>query len=132
MSTTLVYGAGPTSITLPDDLFWSDEYLWRAVEQRKTYSITGALLIESGLKAAGQPITLVSGDGAAWVTRTVLDTIQTAARIAGQQLTLNYRGTAYTVMFDHENGAVESQPVVDFSDPIGGDFHTLTLRFIKV
>lgn len=131
MATTLVYGAGPTTITLSDDLFWSDEYLWRAVEQRKTYSLTGALLLESKLKLAGQPITLVGNESAAWITRTVLDTLQTAARIAGQQFTLTYRGTAYTVLFDHENGAIDAQPVVDFSDPIGADFYVVTLRFIK-
>ena len=50
---TLTYGA--IVITLPDDLAWSDEYAWRAVEQRKTYSLTGALLVESALISQAAP-----------------------------------------------------------------------------
>ncbi len=49
------------TLTLPTDLIWIDEFDWTPVQQTQTYSITGALIIESGVKKAGREITL-SGD----------------------------------------------------------------------
>lgn len=132
MSTTLVYGGGPTTITLNDSMTWPDEYLWHAVEQKKTYGLTGACLVESALKLSGRPITLTGDDTSGWLARSVVDALEVAKRIAGQQFTLAYRGVSHAVMFDHETGAMDARPVIDFSDPGSSDFYVVTLRFIKV
>lgn len=128
--TTLTYGA--ITITLPDDLSWPDEYTWRAVAQSREHTLTGALVVESAVRQAGCPITLSGDDSGAWITRAVLDALLAASYLPGQQFTLTLRGVAYTVMFDHEAGAIDARPVWDVSDPTGSDFYVTTLRFFKV
>lgn len=53
---TLTYDV--TVVTLPDDMAWPDEFTWRAVEQKTSYGVTGALFVESALKLAGRTIEL--------------------------------------------------------------------------
>jgi hypothetical protein len=50
MAITLTNPAGATTLTLPDALNWVDEYAWSPVVQAKTYTTTGALLIEEATK----------------------------------------------------------------------------------
>ena len=45
-------------ITLPGDLYWSDEFTaWKVGQARKT-SLTGALILHVGALQTGRPITL--------------------------------------------------------------------------
>lgn len=127
MATTLAYGA--TTISMPDDFVWEDEFGWKPVEQRTRYTVTGALRLDSVAKQAGRRIVL---GGEVWLTRTVLGALYDASLLAGQQFTLTYRGVAHTVVFDHEAGAIEAPPVVDYADPDPSDSHIVRLRFIKV
>lgn len=127
---TLTYGA--TTLALPDDLAWPDEYTWRPVEQRSEYSITGSLIVEAALKAAGRPITLEAADTAAWVTRSAVDQLAGWVAQAGITLTLVFRGGTYSVIFDHQQGAMDAAPLVDYSDPIAADHYIVKLRFIEV
>ena len=130
MSITLAVGA--TVLTLPEDLYWSDE-AWSPVEQAEDRSITGALLLQIGVKTAGRPITLAPiDDSSAWCSRSALSQLFTWAATAGQELTLTLRGTAYTVMFRHQNTATDATPVVHYSDVADGDFYLVTLRFMTV
>ena len=128
--TTLAYAA--VTITLHDDLLWTDEYRWKPIEQKTSYSLTGALLVEAAAKSSGRPITLEGGDAYGWTSRSVVDALMTAAGIAGQQFTLTLRGVAHTVVFDHGAGPVEATPVIDYSNPDAADLYRVTLRFLKV
>lgn len=130
MSTTLTYGA--TTLALPDDLLWVDEHEWSAVEQRQRYGLTGALIVDSASKLAGRTIRLQAGDDYAWMPRSTLNTLRTWANLAGQTFTLSYRGTNYTVVFDHAAGAIDAEQVYDCSDPIDADPYVVSLRFLKV
>lgn len=127
--TTLAYGA--TTITISDDMLWVDEYRWQPVEQKRAYTITGALIVESAAKLAGRPITLAGGDTYGWLARSVVDALLTAASIAGQQFTLTLRGTTHTVVFD-QAAPIEAVPVVDYSNPDATDKYIVALRFLKV
>ena len=51
--------ADGATLTLPDDLLWSDEYAWTPTVASTSYLITGALLIQWATRQAGRPITLV-------------------------------------------------------------------------
>ena len=128
--TTLTYGA--TTITLPDDLQWIDECTWTKIAQRKAYSITGALLLEAGTKAAGRAITLQGGEVFAWVARSTVLALKALIEQAGITLTLGYRGTSYSVMVDWEAGGFDATPVADFADPASADFYYFTLRLVQV
>lgn len=130
MATTLTYGA--VTVSLPDDLLWTNEFNFPAVSQTKKRGITGALLLQSAALVGGRPMVLEAGEEHAWVERSVVEQLLTAAAIPGQQFTLTYRGVAHSVVFDHEAGAVEADPVIDYADPDADDVYVVRLRFLKV
>jgi hypothetical protein len=39
---------------------------------------------------------------------------------------------ARNVLFNHEAGAIDASPILDYSDPQSADLYRLTLRFIEV
>lgn len=128
--TTLTNGATP--LTLPDDLLWIDEFDWRPVQGRRTYTIAGAVVHDHGLKLTGRSITLQGGQEYGWVYRPALETLDEWAALPGQEFTLNYRGDDYTVRFDVEQQAVLAEPIIPYSDTDAADCFAVTLRFIGV
>lgn len=130
MTTTLTYGA--TTLTLPDDLQWPDEFAWVPVSSTQSYSAGGALLINRGVKLSGRPITLQGGPTWAWMDRTTALTLLEWAGVAGAALTLSYRSVSYSVKFAPVDAPLDVTPVVDYADPEGTDFYYATLRFITV
>lgn len=130
MTTSLTKGA--TVLVLPDDLLWPDELTWTPVVQKTGRSIEGALIVDAALKVGGRPITLSGAVDSAWTLRSDMLTLQAWAAIPLQLFTLTYLGTSRTVLFDQENGALTSTPVVDYSDPLNTDPHcSVTLRFLE-
>lgn len=120
------------AITLPPDLIWSDEFDWSPVQQSKTYTLTGALILEKGTMQAGRPITLVGGDNAAWITRATLQTLYAKlTTTAPMSLALN-DGRVFSVAFNHDDKPIEARPVLDYSTPADDDFYTLTLKLITL
>lgn len=132
MTITLTYNS--TTAHLSDRLQWTDEYDWSPVEQGTGYSTTGRLLVDVALKQAGQPITLQGSDTAAWITRTLCDTLQAWAALPGITLTLTLRGVARPVMFDHAKGGFSAQPIWKLLDgEITPELLYLpTLRFLEI
>lgn len=130
MATTLTYGM--TTLTLPVDMLWTDEFAWRPVEQRQQYTLTGALVVEAAARQSGRQITLSAGDDYAWMTRATLDTLRTWSLLPAQSFTLLYRGVMRTVAFDHAEGAITATQIIDYSDPDAADDYAVTLRFIEV
>lgn len=123
---------GGVTLTLPDALDWSDEWAWTPVEQSSERSVTGALIVDVGVKQGGRAITLEGSEDAAWIRRGDLLTLQQWAALPGEVLTLHLRGVDRPVIFDHERGAMEASPIVFFADPLDDDFYRVTLRFIEV
>lgn len=132
MSITLTYNG--TTATLSDRLQWSDEFDWSPVEQATAYSTTGALLVDVGLKLAGQPITLEGTDTNAWISRALCSTLQAWAALPGIQLDLVLRGETHQVIFDHAKGGFTAQPIWKLLD---GEItpelmYRPTFKFLKV
>ncbi len=123
---------GSSSIELPEDLEWTNELAWSGVQQATERSITGALIVDVGTLQAGRPIQLRSPDDGGWLARADALTLQSWAATAGAEYTLSIRGTSYTVIFDHEQTAIDAAPLVFYSDPLGTDYVTLSLRFLTV
>lgn len=134
MAITLTHTASSTTVTLPDALSWADEYTWSPVEQTKTWTTTGALLIEEGTKQAGRPITLEGSEDRTWCTRAVVDQLHAWAQTAGRVLVLTLRGVAHNVTFDHERGALQGLPVLFYADAAiaSDDWYVPTLRFLAL
>ena len=71
------YGiSGQETLSLPNDLQWKDEFSWTAAEHKKSYTLTGAMIVETAVKLAGRPIGLEAPtDDMAWVPRTTVETL---------------------------------------------------------
>lgn len=123
---------GPDTVDLSDDFAWPDEFSWPKVANQKTYSVTGALLVETNSRQTGRPITLVGDEQHAWITRLNLDILRTFVETPGAEMELQFRGFVWNVIFDHEAGALEATPVADYDTPENADFYFITLRFVEV
>lgn len=125
---------GVTTLTLPGDLQWDDEYAWLPVEQTDEYSVTGALVLDVGERQAGRPITLSGDDSSAWLSRTDVDVLRAWAATPGQALTLTLTDArVFEVAFRHQDApALDAKPVV-FSAPIvAEDRYFITLKFLEL
>lgn len=124
-------------LLLPDDLLWSDEHAWSPVVSTASYLLTGALLIQSATRLAGRPITLVGAPDMAWVSRATVEQLRVWAALAltdsaGRfQLTLS-DGRAFTVVFRHDDTALEVEPVLGFPARSDTDLYRLTLRLMEI
>lgn len=130
MSITLT--AGATVVTLPEDLLWSDED-WVPVGQTMSRGITGAAIVQVRSRTAGRPITLQPpDDSAAWMTRPVLEQLRNLAAIPGQGMTLTMNGQTYSVVFRHQDTAIESEHVVFYNSADASDSFLTTIRLMTV
>ena len=88
-----LYTAAPQtvfSVNLPKDLQWVDELTWNTVAQSVEYSLTGALLIQEGVKQKGRHITLAGLDNMAWITRGVGTTLLNMMNSPGLVMKLDF------------------------------------------
>lgn len=122
----------PLALALPDELDWPDELAWQQVQQATTYTLTGALLVESAIKQAGRPIILTGAPDRAWCPRSTVLTLRTWANQPGQTFTLSLHGSTYSVIFDHANGAISANQVIDYAIPDSDDWYWLTLKFLEI
>lgn len=116
MAITLRNTINNAVIELPDALDWVNELSYSPIQQTKTWSITGALLVEESTKQAGRPIELRGAADRTWCSRELVLTLQAWASVANFVMQLTIRGIQRTVIFDHEKGAVEGFPVLFFAD----------------
>lgn len=120
------------SISLPDDLAWEDEFDWTPVEDAIDTALSGALVIQSGTREKGRPITLSGAENHAWVTRSVVEAIKTMADAPGS-LTLSYHGRAFSVRFRYGEKPYSARPVFFYSGtPQADDYYMITLRLMEV
>lgn len=120
------------AITLPADLLWRDEFDYTPIETKTDYSLTGALIIQSGLKQAGRPMTLGGGDNFGIATRSLVNELL-AKQTPPTTMTLTLNDArSFQVRFRYQDKPIEAQPLIDYSDPDNTDFYTLTLKFLQV
>lgn len=130
--------SGGTTITLPEDLQWVDEYQPWAVSQVQEFSLTGALIIHESARLAGRPITLQSGSDFGWITRAVADQLRTLSETApGPLMTLSLpaypSGTrTFSVRFRRDQPCIEAAPIKHKTPPAPTDYYSLVLRLMVV
>tara|TARA_R100001230_G_C5686964_1_gene196968 strand:- start:1308 stop:1739 length:432 start_codon:yes stop_codon:yes gene_type:complete len=115
-----------------DQMEWVDEFDWDAITQSQERGLTGALLIQEGVKLHGRPITLQS-NGGAWFT---LATVRALEALRDQpsavmQLVLP-RGDQYWVTWNRESGPPLAAKQVIRSQDMADTVYELTLRLITV
>ena len=131
MSITLTDGT--TTLDLNPDLRWTDEDNWHPVQQAVQRTLTGALDIQSAAMIKGRPITLEpENDDSAWMTSSAVVQLRNWAAVPGQVLTLTLRGVSQSVIFRHQDGGLEAQPVVHYRDRQTSDFYLLTVRLMEI
>lgn len=118
-------------IFLPEGLVWTDEFKTTQIAQSTTRTLSGALVIQTGVKIDGRPMTLAGGDSG-WMTHSQLVTLRNYLEAnPDTEMTLNYRGIEYTVLLDASSGAaLVAEPVVDYSTPEADDWYTVTLKLL--
>lgn len=133
MSASLVDGA--TTIFLPDDLLWTDEFGWLPTAQQADIAFDGALILQESAQQAGRPMTIEGDRNSAWIDRATLLLLQTLAstpRTTSMVLTL-FDGRTFNVFFRHNASApaVDAKPIVRYADPVDDDSYSLILRFLQ-
>lgn len=120
------------TIALPADMTWEGEFDWPTVVRTTEYTLTGALVVDSGQRQAGRPITLAGEPTAGWVSRATVDAVRTLASTLGGPIVLTLAdGRSFQVVFAPED-PIHAEPVVDFADPDAGTQYWLVLRLIEV
>lgn len=120
-------------ISLPEDLLWSDEYLWSPVKQSVQLSLNGKSIIQEAAQTQGRPVTLEGDQESAWVTKATLEQLRAAEATPDYDMTLDYHGTSLTVRFSRVNGnPIEARQIVGFANPQNDDVYSLRLRLFTV
>lgn len=130
-------------ITLPGDLFWSDEFSATLVGQARRYTLTGALVIQESVLQTGRLITLeTTQEGPTWVAPVRLDTLRQLRALEADPdeapfaLVLPEHNTdtrSFNVVFRRGDGApIEARPLRFASPAIDTDLFAITLRLIQV
>jgi hypothetical protein len=125
------------SLSLPDDLIWTDEHGWSPAVSSVSYLLTGALIVQSATRLAGRPVTLVGAADMAWIARATLNTLYAWAGIplssnSGRlELTLT-DGRVLQVAFRHQDTPIEAEPVLGIPARNDADYYRITLRFMQL
>ena len=123
---------GVTSIDLPGDLEWVDEFEWSAVVAEQEYTLAGALVVDESERQAGRPITL-QGDYV-WITRATVLALR-ALDVSEAQFTLTLEdGRTFTVGWNRASGdsPLVAKPV-HYQAPVAvDDWYTIVLRLMEI
>ena len=120
-------------LPIPRGMVWSDEFGWSRVEKSLEYSLTGAALIDVGVRLAGRPITLQGEVEAGWIQRgplAALLALHESNPIGQHALTLA-DGRAFLVQFA-PGLAVEGKPLARPELPSEDYPYIATVRLITV
>lgn len=117
---------------IPRGMVWVDELDWHAVEKSQTYSITGALIFDIGVKQAGRTITLQAEEEAGWITRATLMTLRAQAAEPGQVFELTLAdGRVFAVQFA-AGDPIQARPIARPELPSDAHPYIATVRLIEV
>ncbi|WP_018991302.1 hypothetical protein [Aromatoleum toluclasticum] len=120
------------AVQIPEDVWWTDEFAWKAVEQSSTRGLTGARIVQVGVKLKGRPITLTSNERGGWVPRSTVLALRAFADAPGVTYTLTLAdGRAYQVQFDHER-EFTATPIRPAGDMTGSTHYRVTVPLIEV
>lgn len=116
-----------------DQLEWTDEFTWDPVAQEQERSLSGALMVQEGVKLYGRPITLAS-NGAAWFRLSVVRQLEALRDERGRIMLLTLpTGAQHYVIFNRAAGSpLEAAPMWRHVNPGAGQLYEITLRLITV
>ena len=120
-------------LNLPDYLRWSDEFDWGQLAQTTPQrTLSGAIIVQQGVKRAGRPITLSNSDSANWLRRRTVETLQEWAGVPDLTLQLDYHGKRFGVIFRSHDKAISAEPVRWTHDEDGNDYYHAAIYLLTV
>lgn len=116
-----------------DQLEWTDQFTWDPVAQEQERSLSGALIVQEGVRRYGRPITLASNDGA-WFTLATVRALEALRADVGRIMLLTLpSGEQHYVTWNRAAGAaVEAERLFRRVTYGPADLFTLILRLITV
>ncbi|WP_437881023.1 hypothetical protein [Pseudomonas sp. LRF_L74] len=119
-------------IELDDHHEWTDEFAWSVVEQSQERSLSGAMIVQEGVKLYGRPITLAA-NGAAWTPLSVVRQLEELRDQVGLVMPLTWvDGREFYVIFNRVDGdPLEATQVFREVNAADTDY-LITLRLITV
>jgi hypothetical protein len=120
-------------LQVPRGMVWFDEFGWSRVEKSLEYSVTGAALIDAGVRLAGRPISLQGEVDAGWIKRGTLTALQALAETdpTAEHALVLADGRTFTVQFA-PGVAVEGKPLARPELPVEDYPYVATVRLITV
>lgn len=120
-------------VQLSGSLIWEDRNKQTPVAQTIQRTLGGSLAVYHKRLIAGRPVTLIAREDTGWITKAMLDAIESMAETAGGVYTLDYHGFTAQVMFrHHEAPAVSFTPLTPKAEPEPDDFYIGELRLFTV
>lgn len=116
-----------------EQIEWIDEWEWDAVAQEQERSLTGALIVQEGVKLYGRPITLASNGGALFTLAQIraLEVLRDQPLIV-MLLTLP-TGAQHHVTWNRVDGSpLQAKPLFRLVNPGPTWKYELTLKLITV
>lgn len=121
------------SVDLDDQFEWADEFDWDPVAQVQERSLSGALLVQEGVKLHGRPVTLQS-NGGVWTPLSVVRQLEVLRDQPGRVMPLVLPdGREFSVIFDRTQGApITAKQVHRTVNPGPDEPYDVNLRLITV
>lgn len=123
------------TVTLSDGFLWSDEFDWNPIEQKQDRAVGGALIIQEGKKKSGRPVTLIADKNMAWLKRHIVSKLKDWSILQEKfELQFNYfhDKRTFNVVFNHQDKAIEANPVLEHPTVSDDDEYNVTLRFLEI
>ncbi|MFW1815750.1 hypothetical protein ACG9X6_13980 [Acinetobacter guillouiae] len=123
------------TVSLSDGFLWSDEFDWNSIEQKQDRAVDGALIIQEGKKKSGRPITLTADKNMAWLKRHIVSKLKDWSILQEKfELQFNYfhDKRTFNVVFNHQDKAIEANPVLEHPTVSEDDEYNVTLRFLEI
>lgn len=123
------------TVTLSDGFLWSDEFDWNPIEQKQDRAVDGALIIQEGKKKSGRPITLTADKNMAWLKRHIVSKLKDWSILQEKfELQFNYfhDKRTFKIVFNHQDKAIEANPVLEHPTVSEDDEYNVTLRFLEI
>ena len=120
-------------LSLPEDLYWENEFGWTPVAASLEYSLAGAGLIQLGKKLTGRAVTLQDENERCWLPRATVLALKALADQPGKQMQLDYHGRVLTVMFAPGEIPFDAEPVWrEWPDADSDTWNIKTIRLIEI
>ena len=119
-------------ISLPNGMIWVNEFNEQLTSQTTQRTLAGSIVVFNGARSNGLSIEIASGTDHGWIKRSALTQLKDLAKQSGLIMPLVLKGETFTVVFDHQRGAIAATSIYPYADPQSDHFCRATIRLLTV